>query len=217
MAAVKSIRAKAATKAIKGKSKSRFQVVAKKKVRSTIRESEKKYQQTEAARAERTRRKTVREAKADQLALARQAKRDKKTIRDKQTNAQRVQQTLAARKKRQQQAAAKSLRNFRLGGARAAKQAQSHNIPISSSNVAGMGYDPSTSTMIVEFHESGRYAYRNIDPSLYDLILWGKDVPRTTGQNAYGSWTRGIGPSVGAALYWNVVVFPGRYPYRKLR
>lgn len=210
MAAVKSIRAKAAIKAIKPKSKSRFQIVAKKKVRGTIRVAETRYKQTEAARAERKRRATVREVRADNLAKARLIKRDR-------ARAARAQQTLAARTVRQQKAGYKRQRAATLGGARAAKQAQSHTIPISSSNVSGMGYDPSTQTMIVEFHVGRRYAYQNVDSGLYDFILWGRDIPRTTGTSPYGSWQRGIGPSVGAALYWNVVVFPGRYPYRKLK
>jgi len=151
------------------KAKGRYQQIAKEKLTTTIRELERRREQTLPARRELARRFTVREE-----------------------------------------------RKQRLGTARAVRQVQSKPTPLSSSNVAGLGYDKATQTMVVEFHDRSRYRYWNITPELYEWVLWGKNVPRTTGGNVYGEWKMGVGPSVGAALYWDVIRFPAKYPYQKL-
>lgn len=42
--------------------------------------------------------------------------------------------------------------------------------PVSSSNVASIGYDPSTQTLEVQYH-SGLYQYFGVPASVHDLVM----------------------------------------------
>jgi hypothetical protein len=44
-------------------------------------------------------------------------------------------------------------------------------IPIRSSNLVAIGYDPSSRTLAVQFGKGGTYQYFDVDPSLYQA-LW---------------------------------------------
>ena len=43
--------------------------------------------------------------------------------------------------------------------------------PVSSSNLAAVGYDPVERTLLVEFRRTGRYAYDGVPPALYRAFL----------------------------------------------
>src|SRR5690606_22120151 len=44
-------------------------------------------------------------------------------------------------------------------------------IPVRSSNLSAVAYDPNTRTLYIEFHSSGTYAYSNVPPSVYQGLL----------------------------------------------
>ena len=44
-------------------------------------------------------------------------------------------------------------------------------IPVESSNLAGVGYDPSTTTLYVAFHSGGFYAYYNVPERVFRELL----------------------------------------------
>ena len=43
--------------------------------------------------------------------------------------------------------------------------------PISSSNIAAVGYDPSSETLEIEFTSGGVYQYYNVPLSIYEALL----------------------------------------------
>ena len=44
-------------------------------------------------------------------------------------------------------------------------------IPVSSSNLSAVGYDPSTATLYVSFHSGSTYAYSNVPESVYRGLM----------------------------------------------
>ncbi|MFD1885334.1 KTSC domain-containing protein [Paenibacillus wenxiniae] len=42
---------------------------------------------------------------------------------------------------------------------------------VSSSNLSEVGYDATTSTLYVRFHNSGAYAYSNVPESIYNGLM----------------------------------------------
>jgi KTSC domain len=46
-----------------------------------------------------------------------------------------------------------------------------NRIPVSSSNLASIGYDPVTQTLEVEFLHGGVYQYSDVSPSVYDGLM----------------------------------------------
>jgi len=66
-------------------------------------------------------------------------------------------------------------------------------IPVSSSNVASIGYDAATQTVYVQFTNNSLYAYKNVPEGEYQGLL-----------NA---------PSVGSYLHRN---YKNVYPYERL-
>ena len=43
--------------------------------------------------------------------------------------------------------------------------------PVTSSNIASIGYDSATQTLEVEFHNGSVYQYRGVPPSLYQSLM----------------------------------------------
>ena len=66
--------------------------------------------------------------------------------------------------------------------------------PVSSSNLKSVGYDPKTSTLEVEFLNSGLYSYSNVPQSVYDGLM---------SASSHGS-------------YFNTHVKKGGYQYKKI-
>lgn len=71
-------------------------------------------------------------------------------------------------------------------------------VPVVSSNLAAVGYDPAERTLYVAFKSGALYAYDDVPPTV-PLLLW--DVYR-------------CGGSIGSAL--NVYVKRAGFPYRRL-
>jgi len=67
-------------------------------------------------------------------------------------------------------------------------------IPVISSNIAAIGYDASSSLLLVRFHDGSRvYSYRGVSASVYRALL--------------------TAPSKGRFLAWNI---KGHYPFTRV-
>lgn len=92
--------------------------------------------------------------------------------------------------------------------------------PFPSSNVNSFKYNPDTEDLYVKFHgpetaDNGpTYLYKGIPKFIYDIFSRGAVAPRTSGENQYHRWIRGVTPSLGASLY--ALIREGGYPYQKL-
>lgn len=92
--------------------------------------------------------------------------------------------------------------------------------PYPSSNVNSFKYDPNTQQLFVKFHgkdsaDSGPvYQYQNIPRNIYDVFSKGRVGPKTSGQNQYHRWIKGVTPSLGASLY--ALIREGGYPYQRM-
>jgi hypothetical protein len=92
--------------------------------------------------------------------------------------------------------------------------------PFPSSNVNSFKYDPKTQQLFVKFHgansaDSGPvYQYQGVPKNIYDVFSRGGVAPRTSGQNQYHRWIKGVTPSLGASLY--ALVKQGGYQYQRM-
>jgi hypothetical protein len=92
--------------------------------------------------------------------------------------------------------------------------------PYPSSNVNAFKYDPRNGTLFVKFHgkdsaDSGPvYKYDGVPRNIYDVFSKGRVAPKTSGQNQYHRWIRGITPSLGASLY--ALIRNGGFPYQRM-
>ena len=55
--------------------------------------------------------------------------------------------------------------------------------PVSSSNIASMGYDPTTQTLEVEFHNGNIYQYFDVPQHVYDGLLTASSKGQYLNQN----------------------------------
>lgn len=89
-----------------------------------------------------------------------------------------------------------------------------------SSNVNGFKYDPKNQEMLVQFHgpypqaAGPTYKYSGVPKFIFDIISRGAVGPKTSGQNRYHSWFRGVTPSLGASV--NSLLKAGNYQYQRL-
>lgn len=51
-------------------------------------------------------------------------------------------------------------------------------IPVRSSAIAAVGYDPGTRTLRVQFHKSGMYTYHGVPQQVYDNFIRASSVGR---------------------------------------
>lgn len=92
--------------------------------------------------------------------------------------------------------------------------------PYPSSNVNGFKYDPKSGELLVQFHgpypqaEGSVYSYQKVPPYIYDLFARGAIGPKTSGENSYHRWIKGVTPSLGGSL--NALLKAGGYQYQKL-
>lgn len=92
--------------------------------------------------------------------------------------------------------------------------------PYPSSNVNSFKYEPSNGTLFVKFHgkdsaNSGPiYQYGNVPKFVYDVFSKGRVAPKTSGQNKYHRWIKGVTPSLGASLY--ALIRNGGYSYSRI-
>lgn len=93
--------------------------------------------------------------------------------------------------------------------------------PFPSSNVNSFKYDPDSGQLFVKFHgaesvDSGPvYQYGGIPKYIYDVFSRGAVGPKTSGQNQYHRWIKGVTPSLGASL--NALIKNGGFPYQRLQ
>ena len=92
--------------------------------------------------------------------------------------------------------------------------------PFPSSNVNSFKYNPKTEELFVKFHgaESAGsgpiYRYQGVPRNIYDVFSKGRVAPKTSGQNQYHRWIKGVTPSLGASLY--ALIRNGGFQYQKL-
>ena len=92
--------------------------------------------------------------------------------------------------------------------------------PYPSSNVNAFKYNPKTQQLFVKFHgkdsaDSGPvYGYQGVPQYIYDIFSKGRVAPKTSGQNQYHRWIKGVTPSLGASL--NALIKEGGYPYQRM-
>lgn len=75
-----------------------------------------------------------------------------------------------------------------------------------SSNVERMMWirddeNPNIGNLVVRFNDGSTYTYYKVDEATFNDVSEGNAQPKTTGENDYGSWREGVGPSVGAAVH----------------
>jgi hypothetical protein len=76
-----------------------------------------------------------------------------------------------------------------------------------SSNVDRVKYFDTKKELVIKFNDGSYYTYFDIDLDTFEKIVKGDAVCRTTGENEFGSWVEGQGPSVGAAV-WEYLIDP---------
>ena len=76
---------------------------------------------------------------------------------------------------------------------------------VDSSNVDRVMYDTETRQLVVRFNSGDTYTYFGITKALFEKIIDGVDSPKTSGENDFGAWREGVGPSVGASVYERLV------------
>lgn len=92
--------------------------------------------------------------------------------------------------------------------------------PYPSSNIFGFNYEPDSQTLLVKFMgkdvaDSGPvYSYAGVPKFLFDVLRRGAVGPKTSGQNKWHRWRKGVTPSHGAAMY--ALIKEGGFTYQKI-
>ena len=101
------------------------------------------------------------------------------------------------------------------------EQAQGiENAPFPSSNINGFNYNPDSQELKVQFHgpypqaAGPIYSYSGVPKYIFDIFARGSVGPRTSGQNRYHKWQRGVTPSHGAAM--SALIKAGGFQYQRL-
>lgn len=74
-------------------------------------------------------------------------------------------------------------------------------VGVQSSNVDKMMWNSETLELVIRFNDGSTYTYSNVSESIFNNVSEGNWPPKTSGENEYGSWEKGIEPSVGAAVH----------------
>jgi hypothetical protein len=74
-------------------------------------------------------------------------------------------------------------------------------VGVLSSNVDKMMWNSETLELVIRFNDGSTYTYVGVDEKTFNDVSEGRAKPITTGENEYGSWQKGVGPSVGAAVH----------------
>jgi hypothetical protein len=70
-----------------------------------------------------------------------------------------------------------------------------------SSNVDRVKYFEEDKRLVVKFNDGSYYTYFDLDEDVFNSIIEGDAVCKTSGQNEFGEWEVGKTPSVGAAIW----------------
>lgn len=76
----------------------------------------------------------------------------------------------------------------------------------SSSNVDKIMYNDETYEMVIKFNDGEYYTYYNVNFDLFRDIFEGNGICISEGSNQWGEWYVGKSPSVGAAVYDQLVL-----------
>ena len=74
-----------------------------------------------------------------------------------------------------------------------------------SSNVKDIMYNDELEELVIRFRSGEVYTYPNISFSVFQTIYTGDAAPITSGENRWNKWGKGKAPSVGAAVYKELV------------
>jgi len=92
--------------------------------------------------------------------------------------------------------------------------------PFESSNINGFKYNPKTKDLYVQFHgpypqaAGSVYKYNNVPEFIYNVFSQGAVGPKTSGQNRYHKWIKGVTPSLGGTM--NALIKAGGFQYQRL-
>ena len=85
------------------------------------------------------------------------------------------------------------------------------NSNVSSSNVKNILYNDENKELVIQFNDKSIYTYFDISFETYRKISTGDFAPITTGSNEYGSWEKGVKPSIGAGVHQALINKGVRY------
>jgi KTSC domain len=63
-------------------------------------------------------------------------------------------------------------------------------IPVSSSNIASIGYDSLTSTLQIEFHDNSVYQYFNVPESVFNALMNASSKGKYASENIYKQYSQ---------------------------
>jgi hypothetical protein len=92
--------------------------------------------------------------------------------------------------------------------------------PYPSSNINMFKYDPKSGQLLVKFmgkdvaNAGPTYSYEGVPQYLFDVLRRGAVEPKTSGQNRWHRWKKGVTPSHGAAMA--ALIKAGGFPYKKI-
>ena len=74
-------------------------------------------------------------------------------------------------------------------------------VGVQSSNVDKMMWNSETLELVIRFNDGSTYTYVGVSENIFNDVSEGRAKPITSGENEYGSWNKGVSPSVGAAVH----------------
>jgi hypothetical protein len=92
--------------------------------------------------------------------------------------------------------------------------------PYPSSNINQFRYDPKTGQLMVKFmgkdvaNAGPTYSYEGVPPYIFDILRRGAVGPKTSGQNRWHRWRKGVTPSHGAAM--SALIKAGGFKFTRL-
>lgn len=89
-----------------------------------------------------------------------------------------------------------------------------------SSNINAFRFDPEKKQLLIQFHgpypkaAGPVYSYTDVPEFLFKVLERGAVGPKTSGQNQYHRWIKGVTPSLGAAV--NALIKAGGFAYNRI-
>lgn len=89
-----------------------------------------------------------------------------------------------------------------------------------SSQIHAFKYDPKNKNLVVKFQDKYPgtngpvYSYSGVPEFIFDVFRRGAVAPKTSGQNAWHRWKRGVTPSLGASMA--ALIKNGGFQYKRL-
>ena len=89
-----------------------------------------------------------------------------------------------------------------------------------SSQINGFKYDPKQRKLLIQYHgpypqaAGPVYSYDDVPEFIFNILQSGRVGPKTSGQNRYHKWQKGVTPSLGGAV--NALIKSGGFKYSKI-